>query len=295
MKPEAQLEWEGRFGPFAALAAAALPVLTLGGGIYVSAAVTARPDNARELMAALDAEASAFTTSAIIQSVGLISGAFALLYLYRVVKHRHPDFPSFVAVFALMGPIVLALAGVLTQLDRLDGASEFLASGEQTNERAEDLLNETSSVTLGLGLGGALAFGLGLVLLNVNAMRTGIESRFMGIIGVIVGVIPVLGALVPIGGPGFVQVFWFGALAFLFLGKWPRGRGPAWDTGEPIPWPSSLERRQEAGSATQAGAIPADDPTIEPAPGPDDPVGDASDPRGEASPASKKRKRKRKR
>jgi hypothetical protein len=76
-------------------------------------------------------------------------------------------------------------------------------------------------------------------MVSLNAMRAGLLSRFMGIIGVIVGVLLVL----PILPLPILQIFWLGAIGLLILGPWPQGRGPAWDTGEPIPWPTAQDRR----------------------------------------------------
>jgi hypothetical protein len=41
-------------------------------------------------------------------------------------------------------------------------------------------------------------------------------------------------------------MFWLGALGALFLGRWPGGRGPAWETGEAVPWPTMAETRERA-------------------------------------------------
>ena len=38
-----------------------------------------------------------------------------------------------------------------------------------------------------------------------------------------------------LSGPLIVQLFWLVAIGVLFLGRWPGGRGPAWETGEADP------------------------------------------------------------
>jgi hypothetical protein len=119
-----------------------------------------------------------------------------------------------------------------------------------------------------------LAFAF--VMLSLNAMRAGLLSRFMGILGIIVGALTVL-PILPQGLP-VVQMFWLGALGVLYLGVWPGGRGPAWETGEAIPWPTAADLRE-----AQEEAEPEPDPEPEHlAPSTEHPV-------------SKKRKRKRKR
>jgi hypothetical protein len=111
-------------------------------------------------------------------------------------------------------------------------------------------------------------------------------SRFLGIIGVIVGGLYVLPLF---GGPQIVQLFWLGALAMLVLGFWPGGRGPAWETGEAAPWPTAAERRGLAprgrDGEDEAPAEADDAPDEEPEPAEPEPVPER--------PASRKRKRKR--
>jgi hypothetical protein len=109
----------------------------------------------------------------------------------------------------------------------------------------------------------------------------------MAILGVIAGVLLVL-QLVPLV-PIVIQAFWLGAIGALFLGNWPGGRGPAWESGEPDPWPSAAERRglapprEEQGGNTGNGSNGGNGgppPGPEPEPPPE-------------RPSSRKRKRKR--
>jgi hypothetical protein len=60
----------------------------------------------------------------------------------------------------------------------------------------------------------------------------------MGVLGVILGALFVL----PLIASPIIQLFWLLALGALFLNLWPGGRGPAWETGEPEPWPSAQGR-----------------------------------------------------
>lgn len=272
-----QLGWEARWAKPAAAAAFAYGVLSVLSLVYVAASLDDPPASGvqREFIAALDAQSGVFVVTAVLQAIGLAVLSLALVYLYGATKARRPETPTIGLYLAVGGPVLLAIAGVLSQLDRIDNAGEFFASGERTEERAEDLLAERSSLGVGFGLAGALAFGFALVLLNVHAMRAGIVSRFMGVMGIIVGVLPVLASLLPVSPGGFVQVFWAVALGFLLLGKWPGGRGPAWETGEATPWPPAPDRRSEPAEAPAEAAQPE-----EPRP---------------AHASSQKRKRKRKR
>jgi hypothetical protein len=274
-EPSEQLGWEARWAKPAAYAAFAYALLTVAGSVYVGLGLDTQPEDTRELLAALDSQSNVFMTSVVVQAVGLLLLPLPLVYLYGAVKARRPELLTIALYLAVAGPLLLALASVLSQMDRIDNAEQFLASGPQTEDRAKDLVVERSGLGLGLGLAGSMAFGIALVLLGVNAMRAGVLNRFMGVLGVIVGALPVLSALIPLVSAGFVQLFWVTALGFLFLDKWPGGRGPAWETGEATPWPSAADRRLEQVEAPAEGS-PREDPRP-----------------AEATPQKRKRKRKR--
>jgi hypothetical protein len=70
----------------------------------------------------------------------------------------------------------------------------------------------------------------------------GLLTTFMGILGAISGALIVFQFA---GVSAIVQAFWLGALGVLFLGRWPGGRGPAWESGEAEPWPTVAQRRAE--------------------------------------------------
>jgi hypothetical protein len=134
----------------------------------------------------------------------------------------------------------------VTDIELLSIADDFVSSGERSENRAEDLVDDRSALGPGVLQAGVLALGLSLVLLCINAMRAGILSRFMGILGIIIGVLYVIPLF---GGPSIIEIFWAGALALIFLDRWPSGRGPAWESGEAEPWPSASQLRQESVAA----------------------------------------------
>jgi hypothetical protein len=118
----------------------------------------------------------------------------------------------------------------------------FAGSGEQTEQAARDVLDSPlGGVAYSLVQLGTYTIGLAFVLMALHAMRVGLLTRFMGVLGIIVGllfIIP-LESRLPL-----VKVFWLLALGVLFLGRWPGGLPPAWVTGEAQPWPSQQEIRE---------------------------------------------------
>ena len=159
----------------------------------------------------------------------------------------------------------------------LAAISDFL-SGAQTVDRAADVGNTwTAAAAEFIGLFGSLGLGLCWVVICLNAMRVGLLTRFMGVLGIICGATLVLPILTPI-----VQTFWLGAMALLLLGRWPNGVPPAWSTGEAQPWPSQQAVRE----ARRRGAQGAPEPDPEPATR----AGD-----GRPHPSSNKRRKRKKR
>lgn len=271
----AQLEWEARVGRLAAAAAFLSAVLAAASMAVQLAALGAPPDSEREALVRFHEHHGEYFASLALQAGSYVLLAATMLYLLRATMHRRPEVPRFTTGLVLLAPLLLTVGGLLNQLELNDVAEEFVSSGERKEPRAEDLLEDRNLVGGAIFQGGTLCLALSFVLVSLNAMRAGLLSRFMGVLGIIVGALLIL-PLLP-GGQSTVQIFWVVALGALFLGRWPGGRGPAWETGEAIPWPSAADARERAlAEATPAeGAEPEADET----------------PR----PASRKRKRKRRR
>lgn len=261
---EEQLAWEARAGRPAGIAAAVAAVCLVGGSLYLMASVGERADDTAGLLQLVDDHASDFIVAGVIQAIGLLLLVPTLGYLYRATHFRRPQTPRLAMALVLSGPVVAAVLGIIRQVEFVGIAGDFVAGmgGSGSAEDRADRLIEDSAlpVVSGIGVAANLAIGIGVILLALNAMRAGLTSRFLGVIGIIIGVLYVLPV---VGGPQIVQVFWLGSLAFLFFAKWPGGRGPAWESGEAIPWPSAAEmaERREAereqldgGSANGRGA-----------------------------------------
>jgi hypothetical protein len=285
---QAQLEWEARVGRFAAAAAIGSAVCSLAGSIVQLTAFSGVGDGDREGLIAIDDKASQLWLATTLRDLGILLLGFVLYYLYRVTRHRQ-GLPGIVVPLIALAPALLVIASILGQADVISIAGDFTESGVTDGRagetRADNLLDERSVVGTAVGAGGTLSMALALVLVNLNAMRAGILSRFMGIVGIVTGALLVLPLLAPLP---VVQLFWLGALAALFLGRWPGGRGPAWETGEAVPWPSAAQLRAES-----LGERLRD----EPEPGPQPEAGGELEP-GPAPaehPVSQRRKRKRRR
>jgi hypothetical protein len=285
---EQQLEWEARAGRPAAIAAFASALLSIGGTIAYQAAA-AGIDGDVEYVKTFDEKSSDFLIATAIQAVGFVLLAPLLVYFFRATKYRRPETPFVALVLGAAAPILVAILQIVRTQLSVEAARDVTAQLPLIDARAEDLYRDEArsgalSVVTGIGYGAGLALAFSFVLVNLNAMRAGLVSRFMGIIGIILGVLYVLPQL---GPPAIIQLFWLTALGFLFLGRWPGGRGPAWETGEAVPWPTAAER--------QRAARGEEDDRTEDEPEPDEEAEEAELAEAAQHPRSKKRKRRRRR
>jgi hypothetical protein len=267
--------------------------------------------------------------SAVTQAIGTFLAAGALFYLFRATRHRRSELPKMVQWLLLIAPVLITVAVIANWAGLKSASDTYTApggtSGQQaklTNEQRKDIadycrrrasgtravqecrairgrqeavakkLVEDNQGAVGAAalFGGTIALAFSYVIIALNAMRAGLLSRFMGILGIIVGaliVLPLLPQQVPI-----VQIFWLGALGILFLGKWPGGRGPAWESGEATPWPTPQARAglpERGGSSSKpesGGSSSEPEPEGEPEP---------EEEPAKPHPVSKRRKRKRRR
>jgi hypothetical protein len=272
-----ELEWERRLATPVAVAAILAGILMVQ-GLFVRAGLfedreetEATPD----FLLSLHDNAGAFLASAVVEAIGALLLGVVLYYLFRATRYRTPAVPEVFKWLAIIGPVLLAAWLIAYVLDTTDVADQFANGtpirGDAGDERADDLLGDLSPVTLALQFAGRLAVAFLYVMIGVRAMRAGLLSRFMGILGVIVGVVLVV-QVIP---QAIVQLFWLGAIAALVLDRWPNGRGPAWETGEPDPWPAPPSR-----AAMRRGEEPEQADVAAPEDVPE-------------RPASRKRKRKR--
>ena len=259
-----QLSWEARQRPRAAAAALAAAVLTLvaaigsallfndapRAGLLDSLSRSARPGPVGELPSLripyfefFDERSAALLGLGVVRFIGYLGIAWALTFLAIATRARRPELPRLAIYLALAGGLLSGLSWLLSTLGSVLAVNDFLA-GPRTVDSAQEIGESTVIVAAQiLGLPGSLALGLGFILVALNAMRSGLLTRFMGVLGIICGVLVVI----PIGSPlPVVQCFWLAALAALLAGRWPNGTPPAWSTGRAEPWPSQSRRRPAA-------------------------------------------------
>lgn len=304
MSEQETLAWEVRWrnpAIFATCLAALLPVASF---VIRGSALSNAPDDSLSRARLFDDHSGQLLVSAILLGLGALALAGSLTFLYRATRNRRSQTPRIALICAWLGGLG-GLVGLLAfQIVQNADISSFLGGPRFWDDiKAHDLVRGQAGAaqTFGTIIAAAqLAAGFALVIVSLNAMRVGLLTRFMGILGIIAGVFSVL---LPIP---LVQFFWLGALAYLLNGRWPNGVPPAWVTGRAEPWPSQQDVRE----ARDRGDVPARSsgggllgrlmapPAPPAAAGPEGSDAEAPEPEpapGAAHPASKKRKRKRRR
>jgi hypothetical protein len=233
MSPE-ELARERRFGRAAAAAAVLSGIALYAGGIWSQSVYSDAPDNNEPAeLRYLDRHAGEILASAVVQAIGMLLLAVVALHLYRATRARRPDAPAVVAVMGLYGPVALALVTVARAVALGVIAGDFAGRPDQTLEAADDAFNDPALlIPQYAGISAVLALAFWLVKGSLDAMRLGLLSRFMGVLGI------ALGPAFVLGFGSLILPVWLIALGVMFAGFWPRGLPPAWESGEALPWPS---------------------------------------------------------
>jgi hypothetical protein len=317
--PETTLAWEARNRTRAGVSALAAAVLTIAGTIFSIVGLNQHAKHDDKIVTVTDAlrlsaqgrpipegRVAAQTLyvghhptlpilGAILFAIGALLIFPPLAYLFRATRARRPGYPQLALVLAAVGVVTYGVGRGVSQIAYTTGAMNFVDSADKSNSAATDaVLTAPFSVGQILSQVGGLAVAFALVLLGLNAMRVGLLTRFMGILGAIVGATFIL----PLDQYGIIRSFWLAALGALILGRWPSGVPKAWQTGEAEPWPSQqqLREQREAAKAGAAGTNPerAERPRRPKRGASDPPAPPRPEPAATAPhPASKKKKRKR--
>jgi hypothetical protein len=293
ISPEAALAREEEGRGRAATAAIAAGAATLGGGIASTLVSNQLPNDSKDVITLLPALSDSLAgrelppgilaqqvawigNHVFVQALGGVLVAIAALlmlvplrYLFLAVQARNPKMGR-VGIIATVSGCLLSGVGFLVYTIAFSiEAKDFADAAVHTSGAARDTISGSvvGAATVIYQLG-RFALALALVVISLNAMRTGLLTRFFGVLGILSGLLLVL----PIDQPGIIRSFFLIGLGLVFLGRWMGGRPPAWSTGTAQPWPSQQEmreRREALKRGEDADVTPADDPSdprdVEPA------------------------------
>jgi hypothetical protein len=277
-----QLQWEARWGRPAAFAAFAAGAMLLVNATLFFPKDRKGIETTPDLLLSIHEQSGGYMASALLSALAALLLVGVFLYLFRATLARASAVPRWFVYLVIAAPILYAISRVTYALEAIDIADDFATGrgpirGAAGGDRASEL-SDVSPLVLAVQTAGTVGVAFLFVMLPLRARRVGLLTPFMSILGVVAGALVVF----PLGGvSSVVQAFWLGALGMVFFGRWPGGRGPAWESGRAEPWPNAAQRR---GLAPMPGEEPPP-PTLDPTPPEPEPVPER--------PSSRKRRRKR--
>jgi len=189
--------------------------------------------------------ALALIAGSLVKSVSLIVLTLMVLLLIEATRFRRPETWSMARPLVLVGGGVLAVVNLVHQVVSSIQAHNFAVGHDFSSHAVEQALTK-GAFNVGsqyVDLLAALALTAGIIVISINAIRVGLLTRWLGVIGIFAGLLIFL----PIGGATLeiIPAFWMAGMGVLYMGRWPNGDPPAWPSGEARPWPTQAERRAE--------------------------------------------------
>ncbi|QEC47187.1 hypothetical protein FSW04_06010 [Baekduia soli] len=194
--------------------------------------------------------------ASVVQALMVLLVGAVLVFLLDAAQARGATTPRLARLLAMVGAVASAVGALLLQIGVMTEASTFAGQSDHSTAAAHDAVRGGLVVAgSGIGFFGGLTLAAAFVMIAIGAMRVGLLTRFVGVLGAICGVLLVLGPAT--GSSTFiVQTFWLVMVGVLLLGRWPRGTPPAWAGLDAIPWMTQQQVR-EARAAGGGGPAPA--------------------------------------
>lgn len=272
---EETLAWEAEKRPRVATIAVAGGIFTVAGNVLLTALTSGGPtqdDGFISLTEAIGArvqgqepegpslsvraadflgdKAALLSVSTILTSLSALALALVIMYLWRAASARSDLVGRLPYYAAIVGAVLTPLGHTVWQIARWIESAQFQDAAVRTAGTARDI---TATPLIGTGFLldslGTFALAVATVIVCLNAMRVGLLTRFFGVLGIIIGVLPVFGAVggVQLDQPGIIRAFWMIGVGLIIAGRMKVP--PAWLSGRAEPWPTQQQLREQRESA----------------------------------------------
>jgi hypothetical protein len=239
------LERERSLAPYAGIAALLVPVLFVGSTL-IATSISVSDGVATDELRTFADDKTPILFASVLRALALGLIAVPLYLLFVAAKARSERVIGAMVGFAVLAPFFLAAQSILLFVGQDQLSTDFVASAAAGGDiyTLLDDLAEDNTMLIAAGVAAQLA-GLALIVAMIyvplQAMRVGLLTRFFATLGMALGVAAILlPALTPLP-----LALWFGWLGLTILDRVPKGRPPAWDAGEAIPWPRPGEQQAE--------------------------------------------------
>jgi hypothetical protein len=238
------LERERDLAPYAGIAAILVPVLFIA-STAIATSISVSDGVATDEIRTFADDKTGVLAASVLRAIALGLIALPLYMLFRAAQARSERVIGAMVGFPVLAPFFLAAQSILIYVGQDQLSSDFVAqaaAGGDIYTLLDDLAAD-NTLLIAAGVAAQLA-GLALIVAMIyvplQAMRVGLLTRFFATLGMALGVAAILlPALTPLP-----LAIWFGWLGFVILDRVPKGRPPAWDTGEAIPWPKPGEQAE---------------------------------------------------
>ena len=201
-----------------------------------------------------------YLLSTLLTVAGAIGLGLTLAYLFRALIARAPDVGRLPIIMTVIGTVSFAVGRLVRDGGLFIGATGFGDASDRTADGAREVAGSGTVIGGYFFEGiGEFALGVAIGLVAFHAMRAGLLIRFLGVLGVIVGLltIPIFGQLDQLEA---IRAVWLVLIGWLVIGGRTRlGLLPAWQTGRAEPWPTQQQVREQR-DATKRGGRPATAP-----------------------------------
>jgi hypothetical protein len=197
----------------------------------------------------------------VLSAIALLALTAVLFVLVKATRFRRPESWQATLPLLLIGGIGFAAVSIGHQIAGAILTHQF-ATGTDFSNKAVDYALTEAGVNVAMqyiSLLAGLSLTVGMISANLGAMRAGLLTRWMGVVGIFAALLIFL----PIGGETLtlIPAFWLAAMGLLYMGRWPGEEPPAWEAGEARPWPTQAEMR--AAQQAASGQTPDQDVEVE--------------------------------
>jgi hypothetical protein len=200
--------------------------------------------------------AFALIASSAVAAVAIVALTLILLLLFDAAAFRRPTIWRPARLLALGGGIGVAVTGVGHQIVGSIETHKFAVGHDFSNHAVEQALtkNPLTLVFAYVGLISSLALVVGMVVVLLNCLRAGLLPRWLAFLGMFSALL----ILLPSAGPTLqvIPAFWLVMMGLLLNGRWTGGDPPAWEAGEPRPWPSRAQMQAERRAKAKGEPVP---------------------------------------
>jgi hypothetical protein len=145
-----------------------------------------------EELRSIDENSGALLLATIARSIAFAVLAVPLFFLFRAAQARTDRMHGMLIGLVVLGPVILAVQGLITWQAQTDVASQFIEQSPGVGDiysLAENLREESGGLqtAAGLLLPGMLAVIFSMIYTPLWAVRTGLLTRFYGTFGMALG------------------------------------------------------------------------------------------------------------